>query len=267
MWSSTVSNTGDLNIYIYNTQTLSYTKMWTLSKSQGTSWKEGSFSYSASSTHKLVFEGVRALGIGDFALDDITLLESTDCAFFPSIATPVTGPTTTVTSSTFSTTTRTTTTTYTWVQQSQYDCNFEVDFCQWKIDTTAKFNWTRKSGSTPSYLTGPSFDHTYGTTATGFYIFVETSVPQKYGDRCRIESPEIQGDKCIEFYYHMFGADVDTLNIYLKQNNLLGSPVWSRIKNQGNLWRRGEYRIRGVSNSYKIVFEGVVGGSWEGVSF
>lgn len=32
------------------------------------------------------------------------------------------------------------------------------------------FDWTRQKGSTPSINTGPSFDHTYGTTSGESYV-------------------------------------------------------------------------------------------------
>lgn len=37
--------------------------------------------------------------------------------------------------------------------------------CGWNQDHSGadNFDWTRASGSTASYKTGPSFDHTYGT--------------------------------------------------------------------------------------------------------
>lgn len=47
--------------------------------------------------------------------------------------------------------------------------------------------------------------------------------------------------------------------MYLKQNNQLGAPVWTRHRNQGNSWLRGEVRIRNMKNQYQIVFEGLVG--------
>ncbi len=59
---------------------------------------------------------------------------------------------------------------------------------------------------------------------------------------------------------------MDALNVYLKQLNQLGAPVWSRSRNQGNQWLRGEIRIKNIQNPYQIVFEGVVGGTY-GVSF
>lgn len=49
------------------------------------------------------------------------------------------------------------------------ECTFEAFLgslshtCGWTQDTTDDFQWTRASGSTASYQTGPAFDHTYGT--------------------------------------------------------------------------------------------------------
>jgi hypothetical protein len=75
-------------------------------------------------------------------------------------------------------------------------------------------------------------DHTYGT-ATGWYIYMEASYPQTYNQRCRILTEEIQGQKCLQFWYHMYGMDIDTLNIYIKINGQLNKPVWTRSRNQG----------------------------------
>ena len=46
----------------------------------------------------------------------------------------------------------------------------------------------------------------------------------------------------------------------------MGIPVWTRSNDHGNAWRRGVYRITGVNNPYRIVFEGVVGSSYDGVN-
>ncbi|CAF4656156.1 unnamed protein product, partial [Rotaria magnacalcarata] len=53
--------------------------------------------------------------------------------------------------------------------------------------------------------------------------------------RCRIVSEEIQGQKCLQFWYYMYGMDVDTLNVYIKVNNNKGKPVWTRTRDQGDL--------------------------------
>lgn len=46
---------------------------------------------------------------------------------------------------------------------SGVSCDFEIDLCAYKQDTTDKFDWTKNSGDTDSYDTGPPQDHTYGT--------------------------------------------------------------------------------------------------------
>jgi len=51
-----------------------------------------------------------------------------------------------------------------------YDCTFDLgkdSYCVWKIDKSADFTFTRRSGKTPSSGTGPSNDHTSGT---GFFL-------------------------------------------------------------------------------------------------
>jgi hypothetical protein len=56
------------------------------------------------------------------------------------------------------------------------------------------------------------------------------------------------------------------MNVYLKQNEQLGAPSWSRSRNQGNQWLRGELKISNVKNDYQIVFEGVASGYTQGVN-
>ena len=56
------------------------------------------------------------------------------------------------------------------------------------------------------------------------------------------------------------------MNVYLKQNGQLGAPAWSRSRNQGNQWLRGELKISNVKNDYQIVFEGVASGYIQGVN-
>lgn len=65
----------------------------------------------------------------------------------------------------------------------------------------------------------------------------------------------------------MFGADINSLRVYLKKNNALGAPVWSRSYNQEYSWLRGELKINDINSPYKIVFEGVIGKSYQGVSY
>ena len=81
-------------------------------------------SLTQTSNYQLVFEGIRGTSYqGDIAIDDVVLLDNT-C--------PPPG-----------------------------DCNFETGMCTWvNVLKGDDFDWLRGSGSTTSFSTGPSTDHT-----------------------------------------------------------------------------------------------------------
>lgn len=43
---------------------------------------------------------------------------------------------------------------------SVYDCTFEKDFCTWTNDNSTALKWIRNRGSTSTFETGPTTDHT-----------------------------------------------------------------------------------------------------------
>ncbi|CAF4044180.1 unnamed protein product, partial [Rotaria sordida] len=244
---------GTLNVYLFDD---SYTHIWSLSGNRGNQWYEGQVSYVSMVPHQIIVEGIAGKDyLGDISIDDFTFTTS-NCSIRPmNDSVPTTG--TTLPSTLLTTTTRQTTI----APQSPWDCNFEQSvLCPtWAHDVTADFRWELKQGQTPTLNTGPSVDHTYGTP-NGWYIYMEASYPQKYNQRSRIISEEIQGQRCLQFWYHMYGMDVNTLNVYIKINGQLGKPVWTRTRNQGNQWLKGQYAIFPPENTkFQIVFEGVVG--------
>ena len=66
------------------------------------------------------------------------------------------------------------------------------------------FDWTIYSGKTPSFGTGPSVDHTRNT-ASGHYIYFESSAPRVPGDIAFLQSIPIQwsnsNQMCLQFWY------------------------------------------------------------------
>lgn len=68
---------------------------------------------------------------------------------------------------------------------------------------------------------------------------------------------------CLNFWYHMYGTHIRTLNVYLKSRGSLGTPVWSRTGTRSNQWYSASVDVQG-SAGYQIVFEGVRGTSYRG---
>ena len=90
-------------------------------------------------------------------------------------------------------------------------------------------------GSTWSWGTGPSADHTLGTQ-DGYFIYLESSFPRIAGDIARLHSPWVvaNGHDCsVKFWYHMLGTHLGNLNVSYPDTliALLRGQSWgSRIK-------------------------------------
>ena len=84
--------------------------------------------------------------------------------------------------------------------------------------------------NTWSQGTGPSSDHTYGTSA-GKYMYFEASNKAK-GMKARLLSPPatvIDRNSCISFWYHMYGPHTGDLSVYAKVWCVLQLPLLLRI--------------------------------------
>ena len=138
-------------------------------------------------------------------------------------------------------------------------CTFESStICGYTQDKTDQFDWIRQTGPTGSVGTGPSTDHTT-STRSGHYMYIETSGARRPNDTARLISPQYHlqgtGSQCVTFWYHMYGIDTNTLNVYAAPGgspNSRGQPVWSRSFNQGNAWRKGQATIS-PSGDYQVI--------------
>ena len=104
-----------------------------------------------------------------------------------------------------------------------------------------------------STVQGPTSDHT--NPSSGYFIYTDS---KDFHHRIQSLLIDPSVDRCLEFYYHMFGVSIGSLNVYLKTNGTLGAPIFSRMKNQGDTWLRGQVKITKSSQPYMIVFETVV---------
>eukprot|EP00057_Strongylocentrotus_purpuratus_P027554 XP_011682028.1 PREDICTED: MAM and LDL-receptor class A domain-containing protein 1-like [Strongylocentrotus purpuratus] len=137
-------------------------------------------------------------------------------------------------------------------------CDFDLDLCTFTQATTDDIDWTRWAGNTSSLYTGPENDHTIGTAA-GFYIYTEAS--GSYNKVAVLESELIlasSGRLCADFWYHMWGADIGTLNIYAKTGTTLGQVLWTQSGALSRNWFEAQIDFIPTAD-FKFVFEGVTG--------
>ena len=80
-------------------------------------------------------------------------------------------------------------------------------------------------------------------TASGVYMYMETSSPRTQGDRTRIDSIKAIAPAtgvCVRFWYHMYGAGMGSLTMHTGDDNGgLGPSRWSRTGDSGQMWREG----------------------------
>lgn len=91
----------------------------------------------------------------------------------------------------------------------------------------------------------------------GYYVYTEVSSPRQPGQKARLLSglqSSYLKPACMTFWYHMYGSQIGTLNVYLKQgrSNSLGSPIWTRKANQGNSWNIAQVSLN-PSSAYQVM--------------
>ena len=90
--------------------------------------------------------------------------------------------------------------------------------------------------------------------AEGWYVYIEASSPRLKGEIARLSSAQI--DKagiptCVDFWFHMYGDGVDTLNLYTRSNGNLGNPIFTRIGERGDEWFRGQVEVT-VDDNFQV---------------
>ena len=76
--------------------------------------------------------------------------------------------------------------------------------------------------------------------ASGWYIFIETSFPRKPNDRAKLISANVPGSsagggKCLSFWYHMYGAHINALRVYVRSGSK-DTLLWSKTGTRGDKW-------------------------------
>ena len=122
-------------------------------------------------------------------------------------------------------------------------------------------DWILKQGPTSSFNTGPTGDHTTGSST---YYYVESSNPNFPNKVFTIYTPTFDisatPGKVLSFWYHMYGISMGDLEVAVITNGTY-TPIDTISGNQGNQWLFAYYPITAV-DSFKIAFKATTGTSY-----
>lgn len=147
-----------------------------------------------------------------------------------------------------------------------YSQSFENTIGAWVQSTQDDFNWSLRSGTTPSSNTGPS------SADTGsYYLYTESSSPNYSNKDAIITSPCYDltsvDNADFSFKYHMFGrSTMGTLKLQARTDNATSwSTIWEESGSQGNSWQSVVVNLSNYAGtSLQLRFYGTTGTTWQG---
>ncbi|XP_077471884.1 MAM and LDL-receptor class A domain-containing protein 1 isoform X3 [Stigmatopora argus] len=144
---------------------------------------------------------------------------------------------------------------------STFGCDFEDGLCIWTQGADDQLDWLVGSGPTGTPNTGPAGDRTPGK---GNYIYIESSSPSARNDVAQLKSallpPAVQQGYCLKFWYHMHGATVGSLRVFLLTTESMEKTlVWQKSGNQGLDWRLSQSHVT-LRSIHQVILEASVGG-------
>jgi ribosomal protein L18E len=144
-----------------------------------------------------------------------------------------------------------------------YYQSFETGLGSWTQDTDEDFDWTARTGGTPSNNTGPS-EAADGAT----YIYLESSDPNSPSKVATITSGAFDLSKLttpkFSFAYHMYGANMGTLDLQISTDDGANwASLWQKSGDQTNNWITATIDLAAYqSNQVKFRFVGTTGDSF-----
>ena len=90
---------------------------------------------------------------------------------------------------------------------------------------------------------------------SGYFLYIETSKPRQPGDAAILRSKLYlpSGDRCLQFYYHMYGGHIDTLKV-LYSSGGIDTPIWEKSQDQGNQWLLARVNIPFNGSPYRVCY-------------
>ncbi|VDI79452.1 Hypothetical predicted protein [Mytilus galloprovincialis] len=138
-------------------------------------------------------------------------------------------------------------------------CGFELldETCIFRNNDNDDFDWKLGQLNTPTLKTGPT-DAYSGNQ----YAYIEVN-KKKSGEVAVLSTDGTvlaASEYCLQFYYHMYGAHIGNLVVYIKEN---GSETWEIVftkdGDQGNRWNHACLNLS-YQNEITIEIEASKGG-------
>ncbi|XP_041467523.1 MAM and LDL-receptor class A domain-containing protein 1-like [Lytechinus variegatus] len=273
---------GELNVYAEDLISEIRGLEWNMTGNQGNQWIKGQINLNQVTGFSIIFEGVVGTGsTGDIAIDDVFFMPDQTCNASTAPCTPFLSSSIQhlqhLVHHSFHLPYSIYSTLYTIPfifhtaspapYTSPVNCDFEEDWCDYSQDDSEDFDWSRMQGTSQPDDKYPKIDHTLGD-GTGWYIYIDTS-SQSTGDIARILTPlqPVTSQQCLIVWYHMFGASLETLNIYLRRNDAndsyVGDLVWTTQGDRADQWIEAQISVA-EAVPYQVVFEGRVGSAYTG---
>ena len=147
-----------------------------------------------------------------------------------------------------------------------YSESFENGFGAWTQASGDDFDWTRRSGSTPSSGTGPS-----SASQGSYYVYTESSNPNYSSKTAILNGPCFDlsnaSTATFTFKYHMYGAS-NMGNLKLEASTDDGATwtsVWSKASSQSNSWLSASVDLSSYTgDAVQLRFNGTTGTTWKG---
>ncbi len=140
----------------------------------------------------------------------------------------------------------------------------------WVMDNPSSYRWQVNAGGTSSSNTGPTIDHTLGTS-TGIYVYTEASSGSQ-GNYTTLTSPCLDLSSMLapglSFWYHMYGADIDTLAVDVFDGGVWYNNIYLLLgqqqTQQTDPWQKANLSLMAYPTADKIRFRAIRGSSYTG---
>ncbi|XP_046545765.1 MAM and LDL-receptor class A domain-containing protein 1-like [Haliotis rubra] len=199
-------------------------ELFSVSGRQGPDWHQGHVNIQPG-RFRIVIEATAKLHYGsDIAIDDIV---ASVFEVFPMTTTPT--PTTT-------------TPTPPTTAPKPITCSFETDMCGWSQYKGDNLDWTRWTGATPDFVSGPTTDH---TTAHGYFMFLDGRLVENSTATAVLVTHDldIKTTSSLTFWYYMNGANIGSLRVQKLTADGTVTTLWRLAGRQGPQWLEGQVAL------------------------